>query len=130
MRFRPGIFVVLAALGACSDDVAPPGTPKVEELVCTGGSSPGPAPVRRMTRFEYNNTVRDLLGDTSRPADAFGAEETSSAFNNNAVDLVTSPTLAVKYMRAAEGVAARATEKITALVGCDGRVRGDGECVP
>jgi hypothetical protein len=27
-------------------------------------SVPGPAPVRRLTRFEYNNTVRDLLGVT------------------------------------------------------------------
>src|SRR5262245_55962452 len=31
----------------------------------------GPSPLRRLTRREYNNTVRDLLGDTSRPADQF-----------------------------------------------------------
>ncbi len=28
-------------------------------------------PLRRMTRAEFNNTVRDLLGDTSNPANAF-----------------------------------------------------------
>src|SRR5262245_61062470 len=28
---------------------------------------PGPAFIRRLTRFEYNNTVRDLLGDTTQP---------------------------------------------------------------
>ncbi|HET6282441.1 MAG TPA: DUF1592 domain-containing protein [Polyangia bacterium] len=31
----------------------------------------GPMPLRRLTRSEYNNTVRDLLGDTSNPANAF-----------------------------------------------------------
>src|SRR4051812_19366487 len=25
--------------------------------------APGPAPLRRLTRFEYSNTIRDLLGD-------------------------------------------------------------------
>jgi hypothetical protein len=44
----------------------------------TGGSeavacpqvSPGASPIRRLTRFEYNNTVRDLLGDDSGLASA------------------------------------------------------------
>jgi hypothetical protein len=30
--------------------------------------SAGPQPLRRLTLFEYNNTVRDLLGDTTAPA--------------------------------------------------------------
>ena len=52
----------------------------------TGGMGPGPsvddcaaqpaprAPLRRLTRFEYNNTARDLLGDTTAPANAFPSE--------------------------------------------------------
>jgi Protein of unknown function (DUF1592)/Protein of unknown function (DUF1588)/Protein of unknown function (DUF1595)/Protein of unknown function (DUF1587)/Protein of unknown function (DUF1585) len=31
----------------------------------------GPMPLRRLTHREYNNTVRDLLGVTTNPADAF-----------------------------------------------------------
>ena len=27
-------------------------------------------PIRRLTRLEYNNTIRDLLGDATNPADA------------------------------------------------------------
>jgi len=38
---------------------------------------PGPARVRRLNRFEYDNTVRDLLGDTTRPAQKFPTEEHS-----------------------------------------------------
>src|SRR5690242_3726814 len=29
----------------------------------------GPMPLRRLSRREYNNTVRDLLGDMTKPAD-------------------------------------------------------------
>src|SRR5689334_1883064 len=59
--------------------------------------NPGSAPVRRMTRAEYNNTVRDLLGDTTSPAQGFSLEEEALGFNNNAANLVTSAALAEKY---------------------------------
>src|SRR5687767_14477734 len=45
---------------------------------------PGPALIRRMTRLEYNNTVRDLLHDSVTPADAFLPEEEFLGFDNNA----------------------------------------------
>src|SRR6266542_497146 len=34
----------------------------------------GPMPLRRLTRREYNNTVRDLLSATTKPADAFPSD--------------------------------------------------------
>ena len=37
----------------------------------SGDASVGPRPLARLTRREYNNTVRDLLGDTTHPADDF-----------------------------------------------------------
>jgi hypothetical protein len=36
-----------------------------------GPGVPGPAVFRRLTRAEYNNTVRDLLGDATAPANGF-----------------------------------------------------------
>lgn len=39
----------------------------------------GPRPLYRLTRREYNNTVRDLLGDSTRPADEF-PEDRDRAF--------------------------------------------------
>src|SRR5690242_18145294 len=44
--------------------VGDPGTP-------ADPMAAGPMPLRRLTHREYNNTVRDLLGVTSSPADAF-----------------------------------------------------------
>src|SRR4051794_13908920 len=32
--------------------------------------SPGRAPIRRLTTYEYSNTIRDLLNDTSSPGNA------------------------------------------------------------
>ncbi len=96
------------------EDVAPAAAP-----LCGAEVSPGPAPARRLTRWEYNNTVRDLLGDATRPADAFPADEEAYGFSNNAVALTTSPTLVQSYMLAAEGLAERATADLASLLPCD-----------
>jgi hypothetical protein len=47
------------APGSAGDDTPPAGSP---------ADQPGPAVFRRLTRVEYNNTVRDLLADASAPA--------------------------------------------------------------
>jgi hypothetical protein len=42
-------------------------------MQCNGELAAGPALLRRLSQTEYNNTVRDLLGDTSAPASDFVA---------------------------------------------------------
>src|SRR5688572_17883133 len=61
-------------------------------------------PTRRMTRFEYDNTVRDLLGDTTNPASAFPPEAEVHGFDNQAAALTASELLVEQYMKAAEGI--------------------------
>lgn len=79
-----------------------------------------------MTRFEYDNTVRDLLGDDTHPASALPPEEEALGFNNQASALVVSELLAEKYLTVAEDIARRAVEgdKLLALLGCD-----NGDCI-
>src|SRR6266849_2214620 len=62
------------------------GSTTATTALCQGGGTPTPGPsyIRRMNRLEYDNTVRDLLGDTTSPALAFPAEEVSLGFDNNA----------------------------------------------
>src|SRR5262245_19276421 len=43
---------------------------------------PNRAPIRRLTRFEYNSTVASLLGDTSSPANSLPAELLGNGFGN------------------------------------------------
>ncbi|UQA59321.1 DUF1592 domain-containing protein [Polyangium aurulentum] len=130
MRSRNILALVLlsAAAAACIGQIGGPGIDEDRQPICGVDVLPGPSPIRRMTRFEYNNTVRDLLGDTTGPANDFGAEEEALGFNNNAANLVTSSTLAEKYMRAAEGIASRATDPLTKVVACDPAVIGEEAC--
>ena len=63
---------------------------------------PGHVAPRRLNRLEYNNTVRDLFGITSRPADAFPADGGGGGgFDNNADTLFVPPILMERYLEAA-----------------------------
>src|SRR5262245_23748121 len=90
-------------------------------------AAPSPSPLRRLTRVEYNNTVRDLLGVDLSPADAFPADQVTGGFANNATVLAISPLLAEKYLEAAEALAAEAVKK-PALVPCQPASATDEAC--
>jgi hypothetical protein len=71
---------------------------------CVGSTSLGATPLRKLTRFEYNNTVHDLLGDSTQPANNFPPDEVRLGFDNNAAALDVSPVLTEGYMDAAESL--------------------------
>jgi hypothetical protein len=66
---------------------------------------PGRVTLRRLNRFEYDNTVRDLLDDATRPAQDFTADDFGHGFDNIADVLSTAPVLVEKYERAARTLA-------------------------
>ena len=61
--------------------------------------------LRRLTHSQYNNTVRDLLGNHTRPADAFPQEDYVNGFKNQIAAQDISPLLAEAYNTAAERLA-------------------------
>jgi len=90
-----------------------------------GAVLPGRAPLRRLTRFEYNNTVLDLLGDDTEPANAFPSEEIGNGFGNDADAQAVSSLLAEQYMAVGEDVATRATSSpanLAKLATCAGDI--------
>src|SRR5260370_42437461 len=91
--------IALALVTGCLGQIGPS---KMESGLCGGPPSIGATPLRRLTRFEYNATVRDLLGDTTNPADAFPLDEIRAGFHNNSGVLGVSPLQAEAYMNAAE----------------------------
>lgn len=131
------LTLVVTAAAACTGEIDQ-GAPKGDQTGGSAGSSsagsgPGPlpaacnpvgainrAPLRRLTRFEYNNTVRDLLGDKSLPANAFPSEESGNGFGNDADAQAVVAALAEQYVTVAEKVAAGATaaDRIAALFPC------------
>ena len=107
-----------------------PGTGTVTAADCAKAPvAPGPTYIRRLNRFEYDNTIRDLLGDTSNPGAAFPTEEIRLGFDNNANALQVSPDLVQQYMTAAETLATTAvTKNLKSIVSCDPTAVGADAC--
>jgi hypothetical protein len=68
-------------------------------------SDPGRLTAHRLNRFEYNNTIHDLLDLEFRAADDFPADDSGYGFDNIGDVLSLSPVLMEKYLAAAEGIA-------------------------
>jgi hypothetical protein len=103
------------AAGGASGGMATAGAPPT---VCTAAVPS--APLRRLTRFEYNNTVRDLTKTTESPADNFPAEDAGSGFGTDAKTQWISDILAEKYIVTARKLAAALTlpDRIAELSPC------------
>jgi hypothetical protein len=61
--------------------------------------------LRRLTHTQYDNTVRDLLGDQSQPSSGFPKEDFINGFKNQLEGQGISPLLAESYGKAAERLA-------------------------
>lgn len=95
---RPWAALLVTSSAACTgligDTPEDTPTPSTEE-------TRAPQPIHKLNRLEYNNTVRDLLGTTLTPADAFPPDGESLGFDNIAAVLQLTPTLLDAYYAAA-----------------------------
>jgi Protein of unknown function (DUF1588)/Protein of unknown function (DUF1592)/Protein of unknown function (DUF1595)/Protein of unknown function (DUF1587)/Protein of unknown function (DUF1585) len=85
----------------------------------SGPLVPGRAPLRRLTRVEYDNTVLRLLGDPSNPALQFEPDTLADGFTNNADTQNVGTNLAQQYLLAAETLSVTATKDLNKLLGCN-----------
>ena len=93
---------------------------------CTSTPTLGPTPLRRLSRTEYTNTVRDLLRDPTLAPD-LTVDPLALGFDNNADVLTVTPTTAQSYLTAAESLAAAATANLPALAPCLGTATSANE---
>ncbi len=86
--------------------------------------------LRRLTHSQYNNTVRDLLGDYSRPADRFPPEDFVGGFKNQTRTQGIPPVLEDAYSSAAERMAMNAFRAgdVNGLVPCKPASARDSKC--
>ncbi len=90
-----------------------------------------PPLVRRLTHSQYNNTVRDLLGDQTRPADAFPQEDYVNGFKNQIATQDIPPLLAEAYHSAALKLARTAFlggDDLHHLLPCKPKSAADSAC--
>jgi Protein of unknown function (DUF1592)/Protein of unknown function (DUF1588)/Protein of unknown function (DUF1587)/Protein of unknown function (DUF1595)/Protein of unknown function (DUF1585) len=112
--------------GSASDDG---GSDSAEPAACLEeGMAPDSAPLRRLTHWEYDNTIRDLLGDDARRGTGFPTETSATGFDNEAAGLQVSAMLAEEYMRAAEEIATAAVADLPSLLPCDPAAIGEDAC--
>lgn len=95
---------------------------------------PGASPLRRLSNYEYSNTLKDLFSGVSGVASTidtvvatFPSEPESLGFRNNASFLTVGSLVAQKYLDAAEQISAVAAQA-PGLVSCDPAALGELEC--
>jgi hypothetical protein len=111
--------VLLFAAGAgCAGRATPaPAGGEMGQVVAAPAAA-GLAPLRRLTREQYTNTVRDLLGFDDGVASDLPVDEGAGGFYSNAIAPVTELQLE-KYRTAAEHLALLAVKNLPAVVPCD-----------
>jgi hypothetical protein len=82
------------------------------------GDKLGPSPLHRLTRVEYDNTIRDLVGEDLNLSKDFAFDERAGEFNSNFFNPLTEVQFS-QYATAAEAVAERAVAKMSSVVPCD-----------
>jgi hypothetical protein len=84
----------------------------------TCGARIGPSPLHRLTRLEYDNTVRDLLGEDLGLARDFTEDERAGTFTGNSFTPISEMQFS-QYATAAGAAADRAAALATKIVPCD-----------
>ena len=109
------------AAGTSGTGGEPPLPPDEVERACTamnGMLNEGLTRLRRMTRVQFNNTVRDLVGASGTPADAISPDERIGPFASNAIAPVTD-LVVEQHMEVAAALARDAQARMATLSPCD-----------
>jgi hypothetical protein len=101
--------------GKGSDPSTPLGA---DAPVTCGPTQLGPAPLHRLTRLEYDNTIRDLIGEDLKLAKDFAFDERAGEFAANFFTPIDEMQFA-QYAAAAETVADKAAGNMKTVVTCD-----------
>ena len=133
VRIKPGspeeqlVSKWAASLASTSDVVLAAVTKKL--LESEGESAPKQL-VRRLTHAQYDNTVRDLLGDYSRPAERFPPEDYVDGFKNQLTGQGMPPLLVETYSTSAEKLALNAFRigDVNGLIPCKPASFSDAKC--
>ncbi len=76
-------------------------------------------PLLRLTREQYDNSIRDLLGIDGHPSLALAADEKLAAFYSNSISPVSRLSVE-QYRDVAEDLAVTAVKQVDTLAGCTG----------
>jgi hypothetical protein len=124
MRATAALALSLFVVGGCNGDIGP--------TVLVAPDGVGEMGMRRLTVREYDNTLRDILLDTSRPGAALLPEDVRAPFDNDFQSQQPSAVL----IEALETLATQAADRLaqdparrTLVVGCQPTTANDTTCM-
>ncbi len=101
-------------------------------VACGPAIDPGRVTIHRLNNLEFNNTVRDLLGDTTEPASKFPPDTGGANFDNNADVLGMNPLLFEGLESATDTLAnaavASGSPALAKIITCDPTKAGESAC--
>jgi hypothetical protein len=107
--------------------VVPPGQSLPPAATTCKSDQNGVSPLRRLTRLEYDNSLRDLLGvDLSLSRD-FSDDERVGAFPSNNFTPISESEYG-QYATAAATAATKAVQRLPQLLPCAASPSNEGEC--
>lgn len=118
-------------LGAAACGNGGSGAPTTQSSSPLCAADPGPAPLRRMTRFEYGRTLSALTGVEASVANTLPPDEQTLDFDDIASAYSVSSLHAADYLQVAEQAAAALvadSSRLSGLAGCD-PTGGDATCL-
>lgn len=112
--------LLTAALAACQHDGGKDteGDPPVKVISACTEEGSGSRILRRLSRAEYDATVRDLFGIPSTYGASLTPDVVVDGFDNNAAALTVTPLLADQLRKSAEQIAAEVMKDPGAVVPC------------
>jgi hypothetical protein len=120
--FVPFKALALGVVAACGNDPASAGAKPDTALNLLCPADPvSPTPLRRLTRFEYGNTLRDLLGMDLDANEMFPPDEISLGFDDQAGTIGVTELHVDGYFKVAEGAGdwlVANPDRLAGLVGC------------
>ena len=122
-------WLLAAASGAsCKSSSAPQPPPSA---VCAPAVDPGPAPLRRLTRFEIGRSLVDVMGLDPALADNLPPDEESNGYDNSSSAYSVSSLHVARLLDLGEAAATAflaQPARVRAVAACDPTTDGDG-CV-
>jgi hypothetical protein len=103
--------------GGGVDPIDPGGSVTPGKPLACAANQLGPTPLHRLTRPQYDNTIRDLIGEDLKLSKEFGFDEKAGEFIANYFTPLTEVQFA-QYATAAEAVAERAATNMAKVVPC------------
>lgn len=122
-------LVALALMGGACGGGSTATTQTTSAPLCA--ADPGPAPLRRITRFEYGRTMAALTGVDPSVAQTLPPDEETMDFDDIAAAYSVSSLHAADYLQVAEQAAAALvadSARLTAYASCD-PTTGDATCL-